>query len=146
MVGKPFRIKIPNGSGSLFYFYKRFSILLLALVDVNFCFITVDAGTVGKSNDSIVFKISNLGMKLQSNQPGVTGSRPLSNDENGKYMPFVIVYDEAFALSEHVLRPYPNRNLSVQQRFYNYRSTGARRMVECAFGILQVSGGFFTDR
>jgi hypothetical protein len=60
----------------------------------------------------------------------------LPNDENGKCMPFVIMVDEAFALSEHVLRPYPNRNLSVQQRIYTYRLTRAHRMVECAFGIL----------
>ena len=51
-------------------------------------------------------------------------------------MPFVFVGDEAFALSEHVLQPYPNRNISVQQRIYNYRLTRARRIVECAFGIL----------
>jgi hypothetical protein len=30
----------------------------------------------------------------------------LPNDGNGKGMPFVIVGDEAFVLSEHVLRPY----------------------------------------
>jgi len=51
-------------------------------------------------------------------------------------MPFVIVGDEDFALSEHVLRPYANKNLSVRQRIYNCRLTGARRMVECAFVIL----------
>ena len=51
-------------------------------------------------------------------------------------MPFVIVCDEAFALSKHMLGPYTNRNLSVQQRIYNYRLTRARRMVEYAFGIL----------
>ena len=128
---------MPTGSGSLFYNYKHFfSILLLALVDANYCFIVVDVGAVGKSSDSIVFKKSNIGRKLESNQLGIPGSRPLPNDENGKCMPFVIVGDEAFALSEHVLRPYPNRNLSVQQRIYNYRLTRARRMVECAFGIL----------
>ena len=128
---------MPTDSGSLFYNYKHFfSILLLALVDANYCFIAVDVGAVGKSSDSNVFKKSNIGRKLESNQLGIPGSKPLPNDENGKCMPFVIVGDEAFALSEHVLRPYPNRNLSVQQRIYNYRLTRARRMVECAFGIL----------
>jgi len=60
----------------------------------------------------------------------------LPNDEKGKCMFFVIVGDEAFALSEHVLRRYPNGNLSVQQRIYNYRLTKVRRRVECAFGML----------
>jgi hypothetical protein len=136
--GKHVRIKMPTRSGSLFYNYKHFfSILLLALVDANYCFITVDVGAIGKSSDSNVFKKSNIGRKLESNQLGIPGSsKPLPNDENGKCMPFVIVGDEAFALSEHVLRPYPNSNISVQQRIYNYRLTRARRMVECAVGIL----------
>jgi hypothetical protein len=51
-------------------------------------------------------------------------------------MPFVIVGDEAFILSQHVLRPYRSRNLGVARRIYNYRLTRARWMVECAFGIL----------
>ena len=51
-------------------------------------------------------------------------------------MPFVIVGDEAFALSQHVLRPYPSTNLDVARRMYNYRLTRARTMVEWAFGIL----------
>ena len=82
------------------------------------------------------FAHRHIGRKLESNLLGIPGSRPLPNDENGKCMSFVVVGDEAFALSEHVLRPYPNRNLSVQQRLYNYRLARARRMVQCAFGIL----------
>ena len=104
--GKHVQIKMPTGNGSLFYKYKHFfSILLLALVDANYCFIAVDVGAVGKSSVSNVFKKSNIGRKLESDQLGIPGSRPLLNDENGKCMPFVFVCDEAFALSEHVLRP-----------------------------------------
>ena len=62
--------------------------------------------------------------------------QPLPNDENGKCMAFVIAGEEAFALSEHVLWPYSNKNLSIQQRIYNYRLTRAHRMVERAFCIL----------
>ena len=113
--GKHVRIKMPTGSGSLFYNHKHFfSILLLALVAANYCFITVDVGAFGKSSDSNVFKKSNIGRKLESNQLGIPGSRPLPNDENGKCIPIVFVGHEAFALSEHVLRPYPNRDLTVQ--------------------------------
>jgi hypothetical protein len=39
-------------------------------------------------------------------------------------------------VSQHVLRPYPSRNLDVARRICNYRLTRARRIVECAFGIL----------
>ena len=42
---------------------------------------------------------------------------------------------EAFALSR-VLRSYPSKNWDVARRLYNYRLTRARRIVECAFGIV----------
>ena len=51
-------------------------------------------------------------------------------------MPFVIVGDEAFALSGNVLRPYRHRNLSIAKRIFKYILTRARRTVECAFGLL----------
>ena len=39
-------------------------------------------------------------------------------------------------LSQHVLRPYCSKNLDVAGRIYNYTLTRARRMLECAFGIV----------
>jgi len=38
------------------YNYKCFSVLLLALVDANYCFIAVDIAAFGKFSDSNVFK------------------------------------------------------------------------------------------
>jgi len=108
----------------------------LALVDADYCLIAVAIVANGKSSESSVFKNSNTENKLELNQLGIPGSRPLSSDNNGECMPFVIVGDEAFALSEHVLRPYPNTNLRVKQRICNYRVTRSRRMAECSFGIL----------
>ena len=115
---------------------QTLSILLLALVDTDYSLIAVAIVANWKSSDFNVFKNSNTERKLELNQPGIPGSMPLPSDNNGKCMPFVIVGDEAFALLEHVSRPYPNRNLCVKQRIYNYRLTKARRIVECAFGIL----------
>jgi hypothetical protein len=59
----------------------------------------------------------------------------LPND-NGPSMPFVFVADEAFALGEHMLRPYGRQNLNEVRKIFNYRLTRARRMVECAFGMM----------
>jgi hypothetical protein len=45
--GKHVHIKLPTGSGSLFYNYRHFfSNLFLALVDANSCFFAVDVGTL----------------------------------------------------------------------------------------------------
>ena len=50
-------------------------------------------------------------------------------------MPFVLVGDEAFALSEHVLRSYHNKKLTCVI-LITTRLSGARWIVECTFGIL----------
>jgi hypothetical protein len=58
--GKHIRRKMPTGSVSLLYEYnyKHFlSVLLLALVDANYCFIAVGVGKVGKPRDSNVLRI-----------------------------------------------------------------------------------------
>ncbi|KAK4875480.1 hypothetical protein RN001_011902 [Aquatica leii] len=47
-----------------------------------------------------------------------------------------MIADDAFALMENLMKPYPQRHLSHEQRIYNYRLSRARRMVESGFGIL----------
>lgn len=135
--GKHVRIKNPDNCGSSFYNYKEFfSIVLMALVDSGCSFTAIDVGAAGKSSDSNVFKKSNLCKKLDSGELKLPNPCPLPNDNSRICMPYVIVSDEAFALTENVLRPYPNKNLTGQQRVFNYRLSRARRSVECTFGIM----------
>ena len=54
--------------------------------------------------------------------------------------------DEAFPLQQHVMRPYPGRQCSLDQEAYNYRHSRARRIVECAFGILATRWRVFYTR
>jgi hypothetical protein len=61
-------------------------------------------------------------------------------------MPFVIIGDEAFPLQKHVMRPYPGRKATLAQDAYNYRHSRARRIVECAFGILAARWRVFHTR
>ena len=74
--------------------------------------------------------------RLERNQLNIQKGGPLRQYENGEHTPFVMVGDEAFALSGNVLRPYRHRNLSIAKRIFKYILTRARRMVECAFGLL----------
>ena len=48
----------------------------------------------------------------------------------------VSLEDEAYPLCKNLMRPYPARNLDNPRRVYNYRHSRARRITECAFGIL----------
>ena len=58
------------------------------------------------------FKNSTFVKLLESNKLNIPDPRVLPSDAEGLSMPFVLVGDVAFALSEHVLRPYRNKKLT----------------------------------
>ena len=62
-------------------------------------------------------------------------SYPLPTCHSTK-MPYVFLGDDAFALSKHTMKPFPQRDLTEEKRTYNYRHSRARRLSENLFGIL----------
>ena len=91
-------------------------------------------GAYGKECDSAVFKELTFLHALNSNSLEIPGPKCLPRTENPA-LPFVLVDDEAFGLSDKLLRPFGGNNLTQQQRVFNYRLSRARRYVECGFGI-----------
>jgi len=68
---KHVNIRSPNKSGSLFYNYKDFfSIVLQAMVKVNYEFVAVDIGSFGKESDSSIFLKSYLGQQILNGRFG----------------------------------------------------------------------------
>uniref|UniRef100_A0A1B6JTF8 DDE Tnp4 domain-containing protein n=1 Tax=Homalodisca liturata TaxID=320908 RepID=A0A1B6JTF8_9HEMI len=135
--GKHIRIVNPQGSGSEYFNYKQFfSVVLLALVDSNYCFTAIDIGSYGKNSDSNIFRQSALHNLLVKGKLSIPNDQRLPDSEDDTPMPFVIVADEAFSMTQHVLRPYAKRNLTTQKILFNYRLSRARRFVECTFGLL----------
>jgi len=133
--GKHIRIVKPAHSGSLYYNYKHFfSTVLLAICDANYCFIAVDIGDYGKNSDSSIFKNSIFYQRLIKKELNIPENSSFPEGEESK-LPFVIVGDEAFGLSQNVMRPYGGKHLSTQKKVFNYRLSRARRFIECTFGI-----------
>ncbi|XP_040184702.1 protein ALP1-like [Rana temporaria] len=134
--GKHIRIVKPMGSGSQYFNYKKyFSFVLMAVADANYCFGYIDIGSYGSSTDSTIYGNLSFGHMLRTNSLDLPEYSPLPGT-NGPPLPSVFVGDEAFALGEHLLRPYSGNNLTEQKSVFNHRLTRARRVVECAFGIL----------
>lgn len=136
--GKHIRLICPQFSGSNFYNYKTFySIVLLAVVDSDYRFLAIDVGAYGKDSDSNIFNNWTFAKMLKQNQLNIPGLTELPNAEGVK-LPHVFLGDEAFSLNTNFMRPYPRSSLTTntQRRIFNYRLSRARRVVECAFGIL----------
>jgi len=135
--GKHVSIQCSIKGGSLYFKYNWFhSTVLLALVDAQYKFLTIDVGSYGKNSDGNIFSKSVIGKKLQTGTLNIPPNTPLV--ENAVPMPYFIVGDEAFPLKTYLLCPYSKHHQGgdKSKNVYNYRLSRARRVVANAFGIL----------
>jgi hypothetical protein len=91
----------------------------------------VDIGTEGGSNDAGIYNRSSLKAALDAGQlnfPDVASDDPLQ-------VPFHFLGDDAFALGETMMKPFPNKSLEPKERVFNYPFSRTRRVVENGFGI-----------
>nr|XP_022905458.1 uncharacterized protein LOC111417421 [Onthophagus taurus] len=132
--GKHVVMQAPPNSGSLYFNYKgSHSIVLLALVDSNYKFTYIDVGCGGKISDGGVFNNCSLKEGIVAKALDIPDRSPLKGRQLP--MPYVIVADDAFALSDCLMKPYPFKNLPMKQCVYNYRLSRCRRVVENVFGL-----------
>ncbi|XP_018405658.1 PREDICTED: uncharacterized protein LOC108782008 [Cyphomyrmex costatus] len=114
----------------------------MAIASARYRFLLVDIGAEGRHSDSGVFTNSVMGRRFRNNEMNVPSPSPIVID--GEPMPYVIVADEAFQLSNFIIRPYPGRAISDEQKIFNYRLSRARRVIENAFGIMIARWRIFT--
>lgn len=141
--GKHISIQAPPNSGSLYYNYKKtFSIVLLAACDYNYKFTLIDVGSYGSECDGRVFAESNMSKLLRQNDLNLPkGNAELPGSE--LQMPCFFVADDAFVLTENMMKPYSKRYLNEKEKNFNYRLSRARRTIENAFGILSARWRIF---
>lgn len=108
---------------------------MLALVDSNYNFIFADIGCRGRISDGGVFRNSLLWKKICLNTLNLPTPHPLPGSY--KDVPYVFLGDGAFALSTHVMKPYPgNHDSGSPKRIFNQNLSRSRVVVENTFGIL----------
>ena len=113
-------------------FKNFYSIVLMALVDSNYRFVCGSCGFPGNSHDSIIFKSTNLWNSIQQ------GMLPSIGKLVGKVnIPPLIIADSAFPLHTWLMKPYTDAVLTPQQKYFNYRLSRARMVIECAYGYLK---------
>ncbi|KAK3760844.1 hypothetical protein RRG08_034687 [Elysia crispata] len=133
--GKHVRIECPSHAGSLFFNYKHFHLIQLqAVVDADLMFIVIDVGEYGRNSDGAAFKTSDFGKALMNKELDLPNPSLIPGTD--EEMPYHFVADEAYPLNLNIMRPFDGRNLNNTRRVFNQRLSRARKVVECAFGIL----------
>lgn len=118
--GKHIVIESPASSGSDYFNYKdQFSVVMLAVVDSNYRFLFVDAGTNGRINDSTIWKNSSFFSAMESDTLNLPPPSKIA--DNSMVLPYVFVGDSAFALTSRMMKPYPEARVDREQRIFNYR-------------------------
>ncbi|KAL1492534.1 hypothetical protein ABEB36_010774 [Hypothenemus hampei] len=133
--GKHITFRPPISAGSYYYNYKgNHSIVLLAMCDAAYKFTYYNVGINGRISDGGVFRESNLRKALDDGSLNLPPNQALPGRTSE--IPFVLIADDAFPLTDRIMKPYPNRGLTDSQKIFNYRLCRARRMIENSFGIL----------
>jgi hypothetical protein len=100
---------------------KTFCTLLSAFNKNNsiFQFMYVDIGTEGGSNDAGIFSRCSLKAALDSgelNLPDIAHEDPLQ-------VKYHLLGDDAFGLTDTLMKPYPNKSNEAKERVFNFRCT-----------------------
>ncbi|XP_071645996.1 uncharacterized protein [Temnothorax longispinosus] len=118
--GRHMRIQAPRNSGSNFFNYKQFfSMVMMATCDAQYKFTWVDVGQFGSISDGGVWANTDFADDLASGNVSLPDPSPIPGKE--RPFPYVFVGDEAFPLTEYMMRPYPRRTLTDENRIFNYR-------------------------
>jgi hypothetical protein len=109
---------------------------MLAIVDADLKFAAIDVGSYGREGDTGIYLKSNFGTKIINNE--FNTPPPQALPQTNTVLSHVILGDEAFALHENLMKPFPRRqSINDQSKaVYNYRLSRARRTTENSFGIL----------
>ena len=94
-------------------------IMLQGVADSESRFIFIDLGAFGKQKDGGTFSASTIYHFLEDFES--TLPKPASSEGSETEMPFVILGDEAYPLKMYLMKPFVRKNLSCEERVFNYR-------------------------
>ena len=106
----------PPNFDSIYYNYKHFfSLVLMNLYDLNYCFVWIDIGSFSKDSNSRIYKESSLYKNLSEKKLYIPDPRPITNNGDIR-VPYVIVADEAFGMSKNLMKSYGGKMLSHKKK------------------------------
>lgn len=132
--GKHVRLRCPLDGGSQFYNYKGYhSLVLMGVVNGNYEFVYINVGAEGKTADGGCWRQCDFARALEKERLNLPPNVQLDANTS---IPVHLIGDDAFPMTKRLLKPYPQRMLTHDERIFNYRLSRARRLVENVFGIV----------
>lgn len=101
----------------------------MAVADADYKFLYIDVGAYGSEGDGSVFFKTDFGESILNNTIELPEDVEVANTK----MPFVFVSDDAFPLSERIMKPFSKprgRPFNDSEKIFNYRLSRARRCGE----------------
>ena len=114
----------------------------MATADSDYKFTYADIGACGKDCDSSVFQETSFFKLLIRSKLRVPPSGPLFTNDTENF-PFVFVGDEAFSLSENLMRPPAERNLSKNKEYSITVCVGHEDTSNAPLVFYLISGEYF---
>lgn len=93
----------------------------MGVADADYKFLFYDIGAFGSESDSTIFQETAFGRKLLAEKLNLPPQVPIL----GKPMPYFFIGDDAFPLSNRMMKPYCPKDktkLTNEERVFNYRS------------------------
>ena len=130
-------IKCPDGgpeSCKEYHNFKNFySIVVMAIVDAKYLFMWASSGYPGSSHDAMILQSTGLVHKIKNESLIPCYYK----EDDGVEIYPTLVGDSAFPFLPWLMKPYGSITLTEQQRYFNYRLSRARMVVEGEFGQLK---------
>lgn len=93
----------------------------MAVVGYDYRFKVVDVGGFGSDHDGGFLKSTPFGRNLYGDGTSLNWPDDKELPGSNEVLPHFIIGDDAFQLSERVMKPYPGRGLPLTKTIYNYR-------------------------
>ena len=113
-------------------------------------FIYIDVGYQGRISDGRVYNNSTLNEAILNNSFNLPPPKPLPVLEeadiiwdNDTAIPFMFVADDAFPLSENIMKPYPQRNLDDVKRIFSFAYLIFEELVKTHLEFLPADFAYF---
>lgn len=98
-------------------------------------YFSTSSNLLGSQNDATVFTFSDLGIKLNNGNANLPDDRVIPGTDIET--PFHLLADGGFPLKRNIITPYVRGpRMTYSKSRFNKKLSGARQIVECAFGIL----------